>query len=217
MKRFLLGLGLMSLSLSASADFLGLTHNRTANVASQPQLTVEGGVNFGGDATVFGAQGGYKLAPNTLLLGQLALLDLDGYGDDLVFGGGVLHQLERSFIPNFDMAVRGTLNFWNFGSGGTDADYREIGVDLVVSPVEQAIVKGAEVFGFVGLHRLTADIDTRVVVGDGVARGSASVSDTDLSFGAGALIPMGKGEAYATLEFVDGAAFGLGYRVALGQ
>ena len=217
MKRFVLGLGLLSLSFTASADFLGLTTNRTANIASHPQMTVEGGLNMGGDANIIGGQVGYKFAPNTLLIGSLGTLDADGYGDDIVFGGGVIHQLSESFIPNLEMAVKGTFNTWSYGSGSTDVDYTEIGVELVMSPVEQNVIQGAEVFGFVGFHKLDIDVSTTVIfLGQNIG-GKSSVSDTELSFGAGALMPVGNGQAYGTIEFIDGVSFGLGYRIALGQ
>lgn len=209
MKRFVLGLGLLSASFAANADFLGPVGNRTADIASHPQMTVEGFANLGNDANVIGAQLGYKIAPNAILIADFGNLDLDGFGDDFGFGGGVIYQLNESFIPNLNMAVKGTINLFDYGSGLADVDYTEIGVELVMSPVEQNVIQGADVFGFVGFHKLDADIK--------VFGGKYSVSDTELAFGAGALMPVGNGQAYGTIEFIDGVSFGVGYRIALGQ
>lgn len=209
MKRFVLGLGLVSASFAANADFLGPVANRTADITSHPQLTVEGFANLGNDADVLGAQLGYKIAPNTLLIADIGRLDLDGFGDDIGFGGGVIYQLNESLIPDFNMAIKGTIHLFDAGSGVADVDFTEIGVELVVSPVEQNIIQGADVFGYVGLHNLDVDVE--------VLGFNSSNSDIELSFGAGALLPVGNGEAYGAIEFIDGLSFGVGYRIALGQ
>lgn len=209
MKRFVLGLGLVAASFAANADFLGPVGSRTADIASHPQMTLEGFANLGNDANVIGAQLGYKIAPSTIMIAHIGSLDLDGFGDDIGFGGGVIHQLNESFIPNVTMAVKGTINLFDGGSGAADVDYTEIGVELVMSPVEQKVIQGADVFGFVGFHKLDADVKVFGV--------NASASDTELAFGAGALMPVGNGQAYGVLEFLDGVSFGVGYRIALGQ
>ncbi len=203
MKGVALGVGLSLLSMTASADFLGLTTARTANVDPQPQLTVDAGLNFGNDATVIGGLAAYKLSSSTLLTGTVGMLDLDNGGDDIVFGGGVIHQLDNSPFPNMDVAVRGLLNLWDAGA----VDVTEIGVEVVMSPFEQTLIPGAQVYGYAGIHQLKFNY-SRSIFG--------SVSDTEIALGGGAIKAMANGEGYALIELLDGLSVGVGYRMALG-
>lgn len=210
MKRLIVSGALLLASMTASADYLGLTTARTADLNSQPQLTVDAGLNFGDDATVIGALAAYKFSPSTMLTGTIGNLDLDGGGDDIVFGGGVMHQLANSPLPNMDMAVRGLFNMWDAGI----VDFTEFGFEVVVSPVEQTVLQGAQVYGYAGMHMLKSSFSGNDFFGDSY---SYSNSNTEIVLGGGALMPLGKGEGFALIELLDGISFGVGYRMALGQ
>lgn len=210
MKRLILGACLLCLSAASQADVYGLVNGRTADVRSEPQTTAELGISLEGDLTTLGGQVNFKVSPDSLIYATIANVDADNGGDDLAFGGGVVYQIDQNMLSGVKTAIKGSYHLWDYSSGGFSFDASDFGVELIVSPEEQNLINGANVFAMVGLHRLAAD---SALAGGG----TSSNSSTELAFGAGVSMGMGAGEAYAAVEFIDELFIGAGFRLAIGR
>lgn len=206
MKPFLLGLAIACTALSAKADVYGLLANRTADVYSAPQRSASGGLSLEGDLTTFAAQFGYKTRDDVLVYGTLGLVDLDGADSGISVGGGLLYQLKGNLIANYNTAIK--VSYHRFSTDTFIGDFTgsDLGFDAVFSPVEQNLFRGGEVFGFVGLHRLSADFSV-----------FGSDSDFEIALGAGVISPFADGELFGAIEIIDDIFLGGGFRVELGE
>lgn len=205
MRHLIVGLGVMILSANSQADLYGLTTARTADVLSEPQMTLEGGISLEGDLTTIGGQINFKASPNMLIYGTIANVDPE-YGDaEVGFGGGVIYQIEQTAFSNIDTAVKGSYHQVELGGGALANDLSDFGVELLISPAGVGDANGMKLFGMLGVHRRGEDSDL------------GSDSATEVSFGGGAITAVGAGEAYVVVEHIDQLFFGFGYRFALGQ
>jgi len=213
MKRVILGLSLICLSAASQADVFGLVNGRTADIQSEPQMTVEGGISLQSDFNTIGGKVNFKVAPDMLIYGGLANVDADFGGSEIGFGGGVVYQLSQSFVAGMDMAVKGSYHMWgsdqSTGFGKVSVDTSDLGFELLFSPQDQSMAQGVKIFGMVGLHRLDSEVS-----GGGFKTSDDSM---ELALGGGASMLLGPGEAYAAIELIDEIFIGAGYRLAIGQ
>lgn len=212
MKRFVLGIVLAVGATSAQADIYGLVANRTADVLSAPPTTIAGGISIEGDITTFAGQFGYKTHQNLVTFGTLGFVDLDGVDSGISIGGGLVYQLAESPLDHYNMAIKGSYHRFSGDTSTGDFTGSDFGVEVIASPVDQNVVNGGDVFGFIGLHRLYGKA-TGTGFGTTV---SASDTETELAIGAGVIVPWSGGELFGTIELIDDVFIGGGYRVEWG-
>ncbi|MGB0867723.1 MAG: hypothetical protein ACPGSC_14520 [Granulosicoccaceae bacterium] len=211
MKRAIAAASLCFAATGAQADVFGLLNGRTANILSEPQTTVEAGFVSADDFTTFGGRLNFKLSPNSLFYGTIANIDADNQEDEIAFGGGVVYQLTQNSRNNFDVAIKGSYHLWSTETFlGRDADFSDFGLELILSPKGQALAQGVGIYASIGFHKLSSDVDLGIF-------GNAEQSDSEISFGLGATLAAGPGEAYAAFENIEDTYIGFGYRLALGQ
>jgi|GEM_PF-6336736 len=198
----IIGFGLAMCAVSAQADTYGIASGRTADVRSEPGVTVEGGLTISGEVNALGAQVAYKAAPELLVFGAITSLSSDSVGGDLGLGAGALYQMDQMLVPRIQTALKLSYHRWSIDPASPTADGLDVsalGLELVINPVEQTLLEGMEVFGSIGTRRIDAGVS----------------SSSEIALTGGVVAPVGLGRAYATLEVVDGVLIGLGYRVAL--
>lgn len=192
-------------SSQVSAELFSVASGRSANVANYSQLSVEGGVQVG-DLDFYGARGTFKLSDRLAAYGDLGIADFD-YGDDgFAFGGGVVYTLS-GLMSGVDTAVNGSFHL----ASGDDVDYTAFAVRGLFSgdiPTQDVTMNW---YASLGLEFLSYEAE---VCGFGSCV-SADDSDTELAFGGGVVLPIGPGEAYGGLEYVDDMMLAVGYRVGL--
>ena len=209
-----LALSVAIVSVNASAEVFGLLHGRSADPASMSQLSVELGLLAGGDYSSYGARLNYTLSERMSVYGDIGLNDVDdfnGYG--VGFGGGLYYYLpNQQFLGGLDVAAHGSYHITTIDSdsfnSSIDVDMDALALDLLISPETPMNDNGMSWFASAGFTRLSHDIDGSVF-----ARGSDA--DIELSLSGGVTLPMGPGEAYAGVEYVDGVSFGAGFRYGL--
>ncbi|MDO6460001.1 hypothetical protein Q4485_04780 [Granulosicoccaceae sp. 1_MG-2023] len=212
MKKLALALAVSGaiMSSTASAEVFGFAFGRSANVANYTNLSVEGGIQVG-DLDFYGARATYKLNQQLAVYGDLGLADYDFNGDDgFAFGGGLIYTLD-GVLPEIDTALNGSFHM----SSGDYVDFTAFSVRAVFSddiPTQNVTMNW---YGSVGLEYLSADVDVCDVYGVNFGRCTYSDSDTELAFGGGVVLPLGPGEAYGGLEYVDDMMLAVGYRVGL--
>jgi len=207
---------------SAMADLLGLANGRSANMDNMADMSVEGGLNIGGDGTLFGTRLNYKVSPDLVAFGDVGMLSVDsngGDGDGLVYGIGAFYQLRNvNLLENTDFAVKGAYHLGTLDAGGGfDLDYTEISIEALISGEQLAETE----FGWyanVGMHIIEVDLGNSTVFVPGfgnVAAGGGSNSDNELIFGGGITGPLSFGEFFAGVDFLDGALLVAGVRYNL--
>lgn len=206
MRKVTLALAVVSavLSTQASAELFGFAMGRSANVANYTNLSVEGGIQVG-DVDFYGARATFKLSDQLAAYGDFGIADFDygyGYDDDgFAFGGGVIYSL-LGLLPDVDTAVKGGFHL----ASGDHVDYSAFSVRGLISgdvPTQNVTMNW---YGSLGLEFINYDFDFCNYCDD---------SDTELAFGGGVVLPIGPGEAYGGLEYIDDMMLAVGYRVGL--
>jgi len=192
-----------------------------AQSAMADLLGVEGGVNIGGDGTLFGTRVNFKVSPDLMAFGDVGMLSIDsngGDGDGLVYGIGAFYQLRNvNLLENTDFAVKGAYHLGTLDASGVDIDYTEISIEALISG-EQLAETDFGWYANVGMHIIETDVDFQPVFVPGfgnVNGGGGSVSDNELLFGGGITGPLSFGEFYAGVDFLDGALLVAGVRYNL--
>lgn len=202
------------LSGNASAEIFGLIHGRSANPGNLSQSSVEAGVMVGGDYNTYGARLNYKLSDVTTVYGDVGLHDVDNWnGDGFGFGGGLYYYLpDQRFLEGFDVAVHGSFHMTtldsNYFGSNVDVDMNALVLDMLVSPQEAINENGMAWFASAGFTRVASDVNVS-------GFGGGSDSDIELSFSGGVTLPMGPGEVYGGIDYVDGLSFAAGFRYSL--
>ncbi len=210
MKRLTLGFGLLCVSAVAHADVYGLVSGRTADVRSEPQLTVEAGLTLQSDQNIIGGRANFKVSPDSLIYGTIASVKPEEGSSAIAFGGGVVYQFDQSVLAGYDVAFKGSYHLYSADFGSIESDLSDLGLDLIISPKGQTTAQtGVKVFGLVGLHRLGSKASS--------PGGTASDNKVEPALGFGAVAPVSVGEISASVEYIDELYVGLGYRLAIGQ
>ncbi len=206
-RKILLFCALTLTGTSVFAETFGLLAGRTADPAQLSILSAEGGFVAIGRVNVFGVRVNYQLNDQLTIYGDLGLSKFDGLGgtpDGASFGVGAFYALP-GVIEGFDLAVRGSFHSAKLGSGSFDATYSEFSGEAIISGLEPISDSGLNWYGSIGLNIFKFSFPNTTF-------GGGSSSDTDISFGAGVVLPTGTGQFYAGLEFLDDIAIGGGFR-----
>lgn len=187
------------------AEAIGLPYARSSNVETHDYLTVEAGIQLGWSDNYIG-RATMRLGDKLSVYGDLGLYSLSrGYGrgseTGLSFGAGGLYSLGQ-FAQNIDVGVLSSFHY------GTTDDFSttDLAVRGQASTQLATVNEVVTVYASVGLEFLSVDYDNCGI-------SSCEASDTEFVFGGGAIYPIGPGEAFASLELIDDAAFGFGYRM----
>lgn len=191
---------------NAMADFLGLANGRSANLDNMAGMSFDGGVNVGGNGSLFGARVNFIVATDLLLFGDIGLLTVDDQGfdgDGLVYGLGAFYQLRNlSLLEKTHFAVKGAYHLGTADDDGFDIDYSEISFNALISG-DQLVESDFGWYANAGVHILEAD------------NGFFSDSDNEFLFGGGIIGPLPFGEFFAGVDFLDGALLVAGVRYNL--
>lgn len=186
------------------AEAIGLPYARSSNVETHEYLTVEAGVQLGWFDN-YVARATMRVGDKLSVYGDLGLYSLSwgyGYGSEtgLSFGAGGLYSLGQ-FVEDIDIGI---LSSFHYGStdhfSTTDLAFR--GQASTEIPTANAVLT---LYGSVGLEFLNREYDN--------CNNYCDFSYTKFVLGGGAVYPVGPGEAFASLELVDGASLGFGYRM----
>lgn len=186
------------------AEAIGLPYARSSNVETHEYLTVEAGVQLGWFDN-YVARATMRVGDKLSVYGDLGLYSLSwgyGYGSEtgLSFGAGGLYSLGQ-FVEDVDVGI---LSSFHYGStdhfSTTDLAFR--GQASTEIPTANAVLT---LYGSVGLEFLNREYDN--------CNSYCDFSYTEFVLGGGAVYPVGPGEAFASLELVDGASLGFGYRM----
>ena len=192
-------------SSQASAELFAVAQARSANVANYAPMSAEAGIQVG-DLDFYGARGTFKLNDNMAVYGDLGIADFD-YGDDgFAFGGGLIYAIP-GVLEGIHTAVNGSFHM----ASADHVDYTAFAIRGLFSgdiPTQDVTMNW---YGSVGLEFLSYEVE---YCSFGSCR-SADDSDTELAFGGGVVLPIGPGEAYGGLEYVDDMMLAVGYRVGL--
>lgn len=195
-RKWVVGLALLLVSGVASAEYLGFSNGRTADLTRLPDLSVEGGFSTGdfgvADYQNIGLRVNYRLSPGLMFFGDLAMSEV-GRADGTALGLGVFYSLEGIF-ENLDAAVKGGFHKSDYGRFYGELD--TLSVEFLISGLSPLTSSGMMWFANIGLHR---------------SDGGRS-SETDLLLGGGLVLPLSTGEAYLGLDLIDEMVVGLGYR-----
>ncbi|PID63967.1 MAG: hypothetical protein CSB44_00410 [Gammaproteobacteria bacterium] len=189
---------------SANAEFFGFLHGRSAYPANNAAVSVEAGTLLGSDYQ----RGGLRL--NTRLGSVFTLYaDLDagdiGNADGAGFGAGFYLFLPRQpLVDLVDLSLRGSVHAATLDAEGVDVDYLSVAADALVSGVEPMLENGFNWYASAGLATISKDVDE---VG--------SDDEIEALLSGGVYLPFGPGDVYCGLEYLDGTAFGAGYRFAI--
>lgn len=206
MKKTTLVLAMTGVMVSghASAEALGFAFGRSANVANYAGLSVEGAAQVG-DLDTLGARATVKINDRAAVYGDFGIADFD-YGDDgLTLGGGLIYSIP-GLLPDLDTALTGSFHY----ASGDDIDWNNIALRGVVSgdvPTRDVTLTW---YGNVGLDVISWDADNLCN-----GNGCGDDSDTEVALGGGVILPVGPGEAYGGLEYIDDVLLAVGYRVGL--
>jgi len=167
---------------SALAEYFGLIHGRSSS---------------GNDISYFGVRFNSRVAPRLVVFGDAGTSEF-GNADGMAFGLGMTFELtnQRILLPSLDIAFKGAYHVANFNLANQTFNVEGFSIDLLVSGIATEGVGGYANFGY---HHLEFELG-------GAQRTS------ELGFGAGLLVPIGPGEAYAGFEFIDEVTLGAGYR-----
>jgi len=195
--RVLLSIALSVLMFSqvARAEYLGLLHGRSADVSRMADLSVDAGVVLADDYQLFGVRANWKLTPIFLVFGDVAFNEV-GRSDGIPFGIGAMYTLEN-LVQGADIGFKLSYHRGNFESGPFKSEQSNIAFEFLASTQHGLGSAGnIDLYGNIGIQYL--DINT--------------VDDFEPSIGGGVIMPVGPGEVFAGVDFVDGAMFGGGFR-----
>ncbi len=187
----------------AHAEYLGLPYGRSADISSHAELAVEGGVQLG-DIDNFMARASLKLNDRLSLYGDLGFSDADhsvGSDSGVSFGGGAVFGLGQ-LAEGVDFGGLASLHLASTG----DLDWTDLAFRVIASgelPVQD--IKAAW-YGSLGIEFLDVSVDNCRI---------CDADDTEFAFGGGIIYPIGPGEAYGGLDYVDDLTIGGGYRISL--
>ena len=192
------------LSHQASAELLGFALGRSTNVANYSDLSVEGAAQVG-DLDTLGARATCRLNERAALYGDLGIADFDYADDGIAFGGGLIYAIP-GLLPDLDTALTGSFHY----AAADDIDWNNIALRGVVSGEVPTRDVTLTWYGTVGLDVISWDADI-----DCNGYGCGDDSDTEVALGGGVILPVGPGEAYGGLEYIDDMLLAVGYRVGL--
>lgn len=189
--------------MASQAEVLGLLAGREATPAKTSDLTVELGIANGdlGDQSYqnIAARVNYRLSPELVLMGTAGIGEYDET-DGVPFGLGALYHLSNQRISQkVEIAGKASYHFGDFSVDDVDGEISSIALEVLVSGREPVMDNGLAWYSNVGYQRTTIDF------------GESGTSD-DFVMGLGLVLPTGLGEAYAGVDYIDGATFGLGIR-----
>ena len=188
------------------AEYLGLPYGNSANVADQGNLAVEGGIQLG-DLDNFIARASLKMSDQLSVYGDLGFTDVDsnvrGYDSDsgLNFGAGAVLSL-GPLAEGMEFGVLGSLHL----ATTDDFDWTGFAVRGIASGQLAVENLEAQWYGSAGIEFLSVSVD---------GCGRCDADDTELAFGGGIIYPIGPGEAFGGIDYVDDFTLGGGYRINL--
>lgn len=188
---------------NAQAEFFGLPNGRSANPGSIPDLSVELGFMTGDlgdeDFQNIGARVNYHVSSEIVVVGDIGVSEF-GRADGNPVGLGILYYLSRQRISQrLDIAAKASYHSGQYSAGGNDVDLSGLSLEALVSGKTPLASNGLGWYANFGYHRLTVDADN-------------SDSSNELGAGAGLVLPIGAGETYLGVDFIDETTFGLGFR-----
>jgi hypothetical protein len=188
--------GVLCASSVAKAEYLGLMHGRSADVARMPSLSADVGIAFADDYQLLGARINYKLTPIFMVYGSMGFSE-QGRSDGIPVGVGALYTLE-GLVSGIDVGLKASYHRASFEVVGVDFDISNLALELIGSTQKGYGANGnIDFYGNIGLQRRSSDF---------------SFDDTELSFGGGAIMPVGPGEVFVGVDIIDEAMFGGGFR-----
>ncbi len=195
----LVALTLLVTSQVARAEYLGLLHGRMADVSRMPTLSTDVGIVLGDDYQLLGVRANYKLTPIFLVYGNLGFGEI-GRTDGVPFGLGALYTVENLF-SGLDVGVKasyqtGKFEFKRFNISATTSVFA---LEMVGSTQSGfGPQSNIDLYGNIGFHYFNSDF---------------LIDDLEFSFGGGAIMPVGPGEVFVGIDFIDDAMFGGGFRL----
>lgn len=189
---------------SVFAEALGLPYGRTANFAEHGRIAIEGGVQLG-DWDNYIARASYKSSDKLSVYGDLGFSDAGlGFGVDdsgPTIGAGVVFSLGQ-LVEGIDFAALGSFHLTNTD----DIDLTDLAFRGTASAPIQLQDVTASWYASVGLEFLSVSVDR--------CRGCDN-DETELAFGGGIIYPVGLGEVYGGIDYVDDFTIGGGFRINL--
>lgn len=196
---------ILSLSVTTvQAEYLGLLSGRSANPGSMTDLSVELGFISGdlGDVDYqnIGARVNYRLSPELVVFGDVGISEF-GPTDGTPFGLGAIYFLSNQRISeNLDIAGKASYHTGDYDFAGVSSDISGLSLEVLVSGQEPISANGMGWYANAGFHRLSIDFGFR------------DDSTNEIGLGGGLILPVGPGEAYAGIDFIDEMTFGIGFR-----
>lgn len=192
----MLALSSLSMVSSARAEYLGLLHGRSADVARMPTLSVDSGVTFANDYAIYAVRANYKLTPIFMVYGSIGLAE-DGRADGIPVGIGAQYTLEN-LLSRFDTGIKLSYQRASFEIGDDDFDASNLAFEFLISTQLGYGPRGnIDFYANTGIQYLDF----------------GPSDDVELSIGGGAIMPIGPGEIFVGLDYVDDAMFGGGFRL----
>lgn len=197
----------MALSFSVTtvqAEYLGLLSGRSANPGNMTDLSVELGFITGdlgeADYQNIGARVNYRVSPELVVFGDVGISEFE-QADGTPFGVGAIYFLSNQRISeNFDIAGKASYHTGDYDFNNFSGDISGLSLEVLVSGQEPISANGMGWYANIGFHRLSVDF------------GLADDSSSELGLGGGVILPVGPGEAYAGVDFIDEMTFGIGFR-----
>jgi len=187
---------LLFCSQMAQAELYGLLHGRSADVNRMPSLSLDTGVVFGDDYQIIAVRANYKLTPVFLVYADVGFAEA-ARADGVPFGVGGILTFEN-LIPGADVGLKASYHLVTLElTGGVDFSRSNIAVEGLISTQRG--------FGPQGNLDFYGNLGVQALGGDGP-------DEVELSFGGGIIWPVGPGEIFAGIDFVDDAMFGGGFR-----
>ncbi len=199
-------LSILILTQPVFAEAIGLPYARSSSVETHEYLTLEAGVQLGWYDN-YTARASMRVSDKLSVYGDLGLYSLKwgyGYGSEtgLSFGAGGLYSLGQ-LVEDIEVGVLASFHL-----GTTDHfTTTDLAFRVQASTLLPTAKEIATLYGTIGLEFLSRDYD---------GCGNSSYCDftySEFVLGGGAAYPVGPGEAFASLELVDGATLGFGYRM----
>ena len=190
-------------SSGAMAEYLGLIVGREATPARTTNFSVDLGFVIGElgaeDYQNIAARLSYRLTTALLVSGTVGVSEF-GDSDGVPFGLGLMYHFSRQRIsPAIELAAKANYNTGDFSVGPLNGDLRNLTLEFVVSGAKPLLANGLSWYSNVGFHRITVDFEE-------------SDSANELGLGAGLVLPIGFGEAFFGVEYIDKLTGGLGIR-----
>ena len=196
----IVGLNVLASSY-ANAEYLGMPSGRSADVSSEPQLSVEAGFMTGDIANntyqSFGGRANFKMSPEVVVYGDLVKADVED-ADGTGFGIGFLYQIKGITKTNF-FALKASFHNIKLEEGNEETDKGNIlSVEGLFSG-DRIGESDLHWYGNFGIHKFDFD----------------RYDETEIGFGGGIYVNTGFGQFYAGADLIDELTFGLGVRYHL--